>query len=94
VCNYVGVDLRLCAGGAGVRRGCKVQYTDGGAECVIMRKRPHLIFAKDGVTPLAFSTAAMHGPVVVPGTFAHNRTSFTLVQALDQKERVSRGPPR
>ena len=60
------------------------RYTDGGSECVIMRERPHLIFAADGVTPMALSTAAMHGPPVIPGTFAQNRTSFTLVQDLNQ----------
>ena len=31
-----------------------------------MRERPHLIFAADGTTPLALSTAAMHGPVTDP----------------------------
>ena len=39
-----------------------------------------------GVTPLALSTAAMHGPAVIPGSFAQNRTSFTLVQALNQQQ--------
>lgn len=53
-------------------------------ETAYQRERPHLIFAEDGVTPLALSTAAMHGPPVIPGSFAQNRTSFTLVQALNQ----------
>ena len=44
-----------------------------------------MVFAADGVTPLALTTAAMHGPVVVPGTWAQDRVSFTLVQALQQK---------
>ena len=65
--------------------GCQVNYVGGGSECVIMRERPHLVFAPDGTTPLALSTAAMHGPPVVPGSFAQNRTSFTLVQALQQQ---------
>lgn len=64
--------------------GCEVGYSDGTSECVIMRERPHLIFAEDGTTPLGLSTAAMRGPVVVPGRFAQNRTSFTLVQGLCQ----------
>ena len=65
--------------------GCEVAYADGSSECVIMRERPHLVFGADGTTPVALSTAAMHGPPVAPGSFAQNRTSFTLVQALAQQ---------
>eukprot|EP01050_Picozoa_sp_SAG11_P001604 SAG11_NODE_71_length_18338_cov_14.752974_8_plen_487_part_00 len=65
--------------------GCEVNYTDGDSECVIQRERPHLVFGEDGVTPLALTTAAMHGPIVTPGSWAQDRVSFTLTQALRQK---------
>ena len=62
-----------------------VTFANGTKQMFSTWERPHLVFDADGTTPLALSTAAMHGPPVAPGSFAQNRTSFTLVQALAQQ---------
>ena len=59
---------------------CWMNYTDGSSECMIMRERPHLIFDRDGKTPVALSTAAMRGPYTEARRA--NLRSFTLVQQV------------
>ena len=63
---------------------CHVEYDDGSSAGMMMRERPHLVFAEDGHTPLALTNGAAPGPFTGTGRGGHNDYSFTLLQKLRQ----------
>ena len=79
--------LRLAGRRAGFR------YDDGTSEGMMMRERPHLVFAPDGVTPVALVTGAAPGPFSSTGRGGRNDYSFTLLQKLNQKPNLLGAEP-
>ena len=64
---------------------CHAEFEDGSDAGFMMRERPHLVFAEDGVTPLALTNGAAVGPCTGMTQGSKNDYSYTLLQKLNQE---------
>jgi hypothetical protein len=65
-----------------------VSWEEGGERTFYRRERPHLIFAPDGITPIALSTSVIDSPSI-DAQSPQRDASYTLIQRVEERTGVA-----